>query len=261
MGKWEDAIYEYKDALDLDKTCVEAYFWMGQTYISAGQFVRAEEALKKALEINPDHSKSYESLKELQKISRVAVGQDEYAKIATLPAIDRADLAALFIKELELEKLFKTYNVKVDVGFKPPTPPLELPREAEVSEAEPQISDIEGHWAKGYIEKIIELGVMKPFPDQTFQPDQPITRATFALLIQDILSKIYHDDKLCTRHVGQESPFPDVRPDHWAFNAIMIVTTRGIMKAGLDGMFNMMDPVSGADALESLKILKSTLEK
>jgi murein DD-endopeptidase MepM/ murein hydrolase activator NlpD len=41
--------------------------------------------------------------------------------------------------------------------------------------------DITGHWAEDVIKKMIETGRMRGYPDGTFQPDKPITRAEYAM--------------------------------------------------------------------------------
>jgi len=41
-------------------------------------------------------------------------------------------------------------------------------------------SDIDGHWAKTDIIRATEAGLLAGYPDGTFKPDQPLTRAEFA---------------------------------------------------------------------------------
>ncbi len=41
-------------------------------------------------------------------------------------------------------------------------------------------SDISGHWAEKQIERIADKGIISGYPDGTFKPDAPITRAEFA---------------------------------------------------------------------------------
>ena len=92
-----------------------------------------------------------------------------------------------------------------------------------------------------------------------FEPDKDITRADFAVMIEDILIKILGEKNLPTRYIGSPSPFKDVNSSFYAFNAIMTCTTRGIMEADLNGYFRPEGPVSGADALLSLRRLKEAL--
>ncbi|OPH58154.1 hypothetical protein BC351_24765 [Paenibacillus ferrarius] len=48
-------------------------------------------------------------------------------------------------------------------------------------------SDVEKHWAKALIERAIKLGLVSGYEDQTFRPDNRITRAEFAVLLSRVL--------------------------------------------------------------------------
>ena len=50
------------------------------------------------------------------------------------------------------------------------------------------------------------------------------------MVIEDILIKVTGDNALATRFIGNASPFPDLRSDLPYFNAVMVVTSRGIME-------------------------------
>lgn len=44
--------------------------------------------------------------------------------------------------------------------------------------------DIQGHWARPFIEALAQENLINGFSDQTFRPDQPVTRAQFVAMIQ-----------------------------------------------------------------------------
>ena len=44
-------------------------------------------------------------------------------------------------------------------------------------------TDIDGHWARANIEAMTEAGYLNGYPDGTFRPDAPVTRAEFAKII------------------------------------------------------------------------------
>ncbi len=53
---------------------------------------------------------------------------------------------------------------------------------------EPEIvDDITGHWAKDAIRWCIEHGLMQGYPDGSFQPDRPVTRAELAAVIRRLV--------------------------------------------------------------------------
>jgi len=50
--------------------------------------------------------------------------------------------------------------------------------------------DYEGHWAQQYIEKAINAGYMAGYPDGSFKPDNPISRAEFARVLSFIIDRL-----------------------------------------------------------------------
>lgn len=82
-------------------------------------------------------------------------------------------------------------------------------------------SDIEGHWAKAYIERAAELGWISGFQDGTFRPDAYITRAQAVTMINRMLNRLPEDpsDLLPGMNV-----WPDCRPDDWFYLAIQEAT-------------------------------------
>ena len=238
----------------------EAYFYMGQTYKNAFKFRDAENAFSRVVEMKGDYAEKANAEWELvQKIVRAAPGTKIGAKIALIPKIDRADLAVLLIEELKLLDVFEKKRPKTfDTGFRPPADPTKF-KEA-VQSNKPQITDIQNHWAKRWIEDIVTVGGMSTFPDHTFKPDQKITRADFANTVQSILIAATGDQSLATKYIGEPSHFPDVPSSHWAYNAITLCVDRGIMHANkIDGSFGLTKPVSGADALLMIRDFQNAL--
>ena len=82
-------------------------------------------------------------------------------------------------------------------------------------------SDIEGHWAKAYIERAAELGWISGFQDGTFRPDAYITRAQAVTMINRMLNRVPEDpsDLLPGMNV-----WPDCGPGDWFSLAIQEAT-------------------------------------
>ncbi|TNJ60683.1 S-layer homology domain-containing protein, partial [Paenibacillus hemerocallicola] len=53
---------------------------------------------------------------------------------------------------------------------------------------EPGLTDIAGHWAESAIREGVAKGVLEGYPDGTFCPDRPVSRAEFTLLLQRIMA-------------------------------------------------------------------------
>lgn len=45
------------------------------------------------------------------------------------------------------------------------------------------VDDITGHWAEAQIRRCMERGLMKGYPDGSFGPDKPVTRAELAVIL------------------------------------------------------------------------------
>ena len=54
-------------------------------------------------------------------------------------------------------------------------------------------TDIEGHWAESVIEEVVKVGLMNGFPDNTFRPDEPLTRAQAAQMIKNVTEYLLAD--------------------------------------------------------------------
>ncbi len=260
----KDAESEFKSAKGKDPNNAGLYYYMGSAYKVAFDFDKAAGMFRKVLDLNKDFTgEANAEWAVVQKIQRAAPGTEIGKKIALMDKIDRADVAALFMQELDLEKLFTKRGTKTyDTTFKAPEESKTAFSPDKNVKMEPA-TDIAGHWLKPSIDAVLKLQVrgLEAGPDHTFEPDKLITKSEFALMLEDILVKVSGDEKLATKYIGATSPFPDVRNDHYAFNAIMVVTSRGFLEADkATGAFRPADPVSGADALLSIREFKNQLK-
>jgi hypothetical protein len=260
----KSAEHEYKSANEKEPNNPRLHYYMGMCYKMALDFDKAATMFRAVLEMNRDFvAEANAEWALIQKIQRAAPGTEIGKKIALIDKIDRADIAALFDQEMNLEKLFTKRGTKTyDTSFKAPTESSTRFSPEMTVKMEPA-TDIENNWLKPSIETVLKLRVrgLEAGPNHTFEPDKLITKAEFALMLEDILIKVSGDEKLATKYIGTTSLFPDVRNDHYAFNAIMVVTSRGFMEADkATGEFKPNDPVSGADALLSIREFKDQLK-
>jgi len=264
MTLLKDAESEFKVARDKEANSAPLHYYMGMAYKVALDFDRAAEMFRKVLDMNKDFTlEANAEWAVIQKIQRAAPGTEIGRKIALIDKIDRADVAALFDQEMNLEKLFTKRGTKTyDTSFKAPTETTTAFSPDKTVKMEPA-TDIADNWLKASIDLILKLQVrgLEAGPDHKFEPTKLITKAEFALMLEDILIKVNGDEKLATKFLGATSPFPDVRNDHYAFNAIMTVTSRGFLEADkATGEFRSAEPVSGADALLAIREFKNQLK-
>jgi tetratricopeptide (TPR) repeat protein len=239
----------------------EPYYYMGIAYKKSYQFLKAASQFVKVLELDKGYvAEADHEYAVIQKIQRAMPGSEIGKKIALLDKITRADAAALFIEELGIDEIFKRRAPKqYDVDFKSPD---KAPSAGQYVRT-PAATDIENHVLKADIDAVIAIGIkgLQPFPDHTYKPEKIITRAEYAMMVEDILIKITGDESLATQFIGTRSPFPDLRSDLPFFNAAMVCTTRNILETRnvATGEFDPMGAVSGAEALLSIRALKSQL--
>ena len=251
-GDLKAALKEFDEAIALDGKSAPAVYYRGEAYLRGFEFAQAERDFDRALQLNPQYAAARREWERSMKIRMAAPGTAIGKKIALAEPITRADLAALIATELGLEEKLRSRRPELfDPSYRPPQSSFTLR-----PPASPAMTDMDGHWAKGYVELVTKLQLMQPFPDHTFRPGEPVDRATYALTVQEIIAVATNDDGIRRKFIGGVTPFPDVRSDHFAFNAAMISTTRGILEAEKkSGAFRMADPVSGPDALLSLRKL------
>ncbi|OGW50979.1 MAG: hypothetical protein A2078_09150 [Nitrospirae bacterium GWC2_57_9] len=256
---------EFKAARDKDPNSAPLHYYMGLAYKVSFDFDKAAEMFRRVLDMNKEYTtEANAEWAVIQKIQRAAPGSQIGKQIALIDKIDRADVAALFVQEMDIEKLFTKRGPKTyDTAFKAPTEATATKMTTEtVIKMEPA-TDIKDHALKPSIDTVLQLQVrgLEPGPNHTFAPDKLITKAEFALMLEDILIKVSGDEKLATKYVGAPSLFPDVRTDNYAFNAIMVVTSRGFIEADkATGEFRPGDAVSGADALLAIREFKNQLK-
>jgi len=262
--KPDDAWLKYsKDAFEqavlIDPKAAAAYYFMGECYLTALDLDQSGRMFNQALNLNGEYVKEADSRwKLVQKIQRAMPGTVTGKKIALVERITRADVAALFLEELKIDALYDRRTPKnFDTAFKDPE------KAKWTAAARTSAADINNHPLRADIEGIIRIGMrgLEVYPDGSFRPDGLVDRATYAMMIEDILIKIAGDNALATRFIGSSSPFPDLRADLPYFNAVMVVTSRGLMEAKdmISGAFSPLDPVGGADALLVIRKMREEL--
>ncbi len=237
------ALNSYKMAIELAPQNDAAYFYQGETYKSACQFLKAAEAYKRAVGLKGCFSRRANSeLETVQKILKAAPQTEVAMQIGLKNRITRADLAVLLSAELRLEQRGQIGNARLEPIFA-------------------DVSDITGHWAEDWIKAIIGLGLvgLEPFPDGTFKPDLPVTRANFALVAQSVLFLLLDDPQLTTKYFGESSRFPDVKSHDYIYNAVALCVGKGILQTQPDGSFGPAEYISGTDALLGVSRLKDIL--
>ena len=73
-------------------------------------------------------------------------------------------------------------------------------------------------WSSGYINALVEKGVISGYVDGTFGPENPIRRSEAVKIINAVTGRIADKEKIDK----VECPFVDLSKDHWAYYEFMI---------------------------------------
>ncbi len=106
-----------------------------------------------------------------------------------------------------------------------------------------QASDISGNWAEPFIKALVEKDIIKGYPDGTFKPDQPVTRAEFAAL----LTKAFPLEP-----VRAARRFKDIPKKYWATGVIQKAYQSGFLAGYPNGTFAPKQNIIRIQSLVSL---------
>jgi tetratricopeptide (TPR) repeat protein len=236
-----------------------AHYFMGKAYLKALEFRQARDKFADVLNAKREgkwHEKADKAWKKADKIVRAMAGitvGDVGKQIAVKDSITRADLAALLIAEMKIDKLFAG----------------RIPVQSQIDKMKAEFipADALNHPFKEEVLTMMKWKVrgLEPKFDETtkaylFKPSDVVKRGEMALILEDVLIKLTGKEELATAFFGQEtSPFPDVRKTSPFYNAVMNMTTKGIMEGELSGEFRIDAPVDGAEALLAMRVLKQKM--
>jgi len=284
--KWlELAKSQFDEAVVIDSKHAPAYYFMGLAYKEALDFDQAGQVFAKVMQLKTDHLADADAqLKFLQKVQQAMPVTEAGKKIALIDNLTRADAAALFMEELKIKELYNKQapkaletplkeTEKVSTEVKDAQKVLEAKETGNVPEVTPpsppapvklMAKDIADHPLKTDIEGILETGVrgLENDPKGNFNPGEVLSRGEYAIMLEDVMIKLTGEKDLAARYVNSKSLFPDVPADMPYFNAIISVTSRGIMEAKntKTGEFAPLKPLSGVEALLIIRKLKEKLK-
>ncbi|MGY6529181.1 MAG: S-layer homology domain-containing protein [Cyanobacterium sp.] len=107
-----------------------------------------------------------------------------------------------------------------------------------------QFNDVSpNHWASEFIGALVQRGVIAGFPDGTFRPEAPVTRAQFAAMVQSALPK---------DNIRGGINFNDVPSNYWATGAINNAYRMGFLSGYPGNVFRPEQNIPREQVLVSL---------
>lgn len=105
-------------------------------------------------------------------------------------------------------------------------------------------TDIQKHWAKDCIVAATTRNIFRGYPDGTFRPDAPVSRAEFAVIIDTALPK--------QSPIRPALTFMDVPANHWAAKAIAQVYQTNYLSGYPQAFFKPNQPIPRVQAIAAL---------
>jgi S-layer homology domain len=99
------------------------------------------------------------------------------------------------------------------------------------------------HWAKEFISELAAMEIIQGFPDGNFRPNEPVTRAQFAAMLENAFEK---------GKIRQAVNFRDISSNYWAYNAIREAYQMGFVNAVPGNKFNPSENLSRIEILAAL---------
>jgi parallel beta-helix repeat protein len=103
--------------------------------------------------------------------------------------------------------------------------------------------DVEGHWAQAYISALTKKGIIAGFPDGTFKPNEPVTRAQFAAIVAKAFAPSAQ---------RQGMAFRDVTSSFWGADAISMAYRGGFLAGYPEGVFRPNQEIPKVQAIVAL---------
>jgi hypothetical protein len=119
--------------------------------------------------------------------------------------------------------------------------PLVAPAPAFAQAAFYDVAD--SYWAKDFIRELAARRVLGGFPDGSFKPDQPVTRAQFAAMLRQAFNR---------SSVRNPITFKDVPSNYWASGAIAEAYSEGWMSGYPEGDFRPEQNITRAQVIVAL---------
>jgi len=160
-------------------------------------------------------------------------------------SLTRAEAATAFVRILKSEEYEENHK-----------------RKSEISDAVPVFSDISGHWAEEYIKTAAKHGLILGRGDNTFGPDDNITREELAVLIDRIFANRETLSGRSEAYIpvsGYYLSYTDISPENniWSYEAIKRMTYLGVFMGTPGGKFM---PYNNATRAELATLLCRIME-
>ncbi len=196
----------------------------------AGRLAEAAGAWRRLAELVPDDTR----ITGLARAARDRYEEEslpiEYRALAQRSVISREELAAILaINLVELEGRIPTTEGVI-------------------------VSDSGGRWSTPFVQRMVQWGVLDVYQND-FMPEMEVRRSM-------LVEACYRVLELVGAEAGAPRPtLQDPPRQHLLYRPVQVVVGLELMDAGRDGSFDLLAPVSGAEALRTAERLAALLRQ
>lgn len=232
QGKLDQATGHLRKAASLEPSDARTFVQLGQVLEAQGDFGAAADAYARAVELEPDAAISARAAAARAR-AHVARMPEQFQAIVTAARVTRADVAALM--GARLGSLLDS-----------------APRRDAVV-----LTDVRGNWAAPWIMTVVRAGVMEPYPNHAFGPNDPVSRIELAQVASRVLELIAAKrPKLAQGWRSARPRIADVPFGHLGYPAVALVIGAGVMPLAEGAAFVPARPVSGVEAIDVVSRLE-----
>ena len=227
QGKTDEALARYRRVIEMDPTDVASRIRIGEILDARGDLAGAREIYMEAQNLEP----SAELGRRIGALdARIAYLKlpAEYRAIPDNETITRGDLASL-------------------IGIRLAALLQEAPAQPAL------ITDVRNHWASEWILAAAHAGVMEPYENHTFQPENPIRRSDLAHAVARMLKIIAASrPELLKEWQSRVQKMGDVGVSNLHYADASLSVAAGIIPLVDGASFQLSRAVSGAEAIDAI---------
>ncbi len=129
-----------------------------------------------------------------------------------------------------------------------PLPPQQAWPDLPVVQAQPNFTDLDsGHWAWPLLADLAQRDLVAGFPDSSFRPADPMTRAEFAAQVARLFD--FPNDR---SQAPKKNLYGDLTSTHWAYGSVQKSVQMGFLSGYADGAFLPDQTVSRIQVIAAL---------
>ena len=259
-GRLDDAAAAYQRAITRSPDSALLYKELAGVERRQGRTDLAVEHLRKAVSLDPSDARAFVQLGEVLEAERdYGAAADAYGRAATLePGAELFARAAAARAMAGVSRLPGPFQAMAKAAriTRGDLAALLGVRLGALLDSAPRrdvvvVTDVTGHWAASWIAAVMRAGVMEPYPNHTFGPDDVVSRLDLARAASRVLELLAaRRPRLAREWLEARPQIADVPPGHLGYPAAALVVGAGVMPLVDGADFEPSRPVSGAEAID-----------